>query len=101
MTTRSRKPKTATLVWRGITCRVKHTPKYFDDRDMIEITVVKPKGEILPTTDSGYRCEFVGTAALQSAGGTIAYITALLETEAKTRRWQHADFERRQLRLFE
>jgi hypothetical protein len=101
MTTRTRKPKTATLVWRGITCRVKHTPGYFDDRDMIEITVVKPKGESLPITETGYRCEFATPEAIATAGSAVAYMTALIDAEARTRRWQHKDFERRQLRLFD
>ena len=101
MTTRVRKPMTATLVWRGITCRVKHTPKYFDDRDMIEITVVKPKREILPITETGYRCEFAEPVTIETAGGAVAYMMTLIDAEAKTRRWQTQDFERRQLRLFD
>ena len=60
----STKPTTTKLDWRGIQCRVKHTRKYFDDRDMIEIRVVKQKGAALPITETGYRCEFVAPAEL-------------------------------------
>ena len=101
MTKSSSKTASATLLWRDVTCRVKHTPKYFDDRDMVEIRVVKPKNAVLPITTTGYRCEFVSPKSLATVGGAIAYITALIDAEAKTKRWQKQDFERRQLRLFD
>ena len=99
--TTKRKSHICKFEWRGITCRVKHTPRYFDYADHVELFVVRLKGAILPITDTGYRSEFLSAAELASAGGALAFITTLLEREAKTKRWQKRDFESRQLRLFD
>ena len=99
--TSKRKSRTHMLVWRGITCRVKHTPRYFDYADHVELFVVKPKGAILPITETGYRSEFLSAEELATAGGAVTFITGLLEREAKTKRWQKRDFESRQLKLFD
>ncbi len=98
---RTSKATTATLLWRGITCRVRHTPKYFDQLDHIELNVVSPKGARLPITETGFRSEFVSALVLSGSGGAVAYMTALLEREANTKRWQKREMEVRQLRLFE
>jgi hypothetical protein len=45
------KPSTHKLVWRDITCRVKHTPNYISKGwSHLEIMVVAPKGAPLPIT---------------------------------------------------
>jgi hypothetical protein len=98
---RSSKATTATFVWRGITCRVRHTPKYFNDSDHIELNVVSPKGATLPITETGFRSEFVTALVLSGYGGAAAYMTALLEREANTKRWIKRDADLRQLKLFE
>ena len=96
-----RKSRVHMLVWRGITCRVKHTPRYFDYADHVELFVVKPKGAILPITETGYRSEFLTAVELTAVGGAVSFITGLLERETKTQRWQKRDFESRQLTLFD
>ena len=98
---RTSKATTATVTWRGITCRVRHTPKYFNDLDHIELNVVSPKGARLPITETGFRSEFVTAVVLSGSGGAVAYLIALLEREATTKRWQKREMELRQLRLFE
>lgn len=95
------KATTASLLWRGINCRIRHTPKYFDQLDHIELNVVSPKGAKLPITETGFRSEFVTALVLSGSGGAVAYMTALLEREASTKRWQKREMEVRQLRLFE
>ena len=91
--TTKRKSRVHKFDWRGITCRVKHTPRYFDYADHVELFVVRPKGAILPITETGYRSEFLSADELAASGGAVALMTALIDREAKTKRWQKRDFE--------
>lgn len=62
------------LVWRDITCRVRHTPNYLSKGwSHIEIVVLKPKGAPLPITETGYRSHFLGHNELQRAGGPVHF----------------------------
>src|SRR5690606_12406208 len=92
-----RGPATARLVWRRATCRVRHTRDYLaPGTDHIEIEVLSPKGAPLPITGTGYRSHFLDAAELAAAGGTVAYVTAWLDREAKTKAWAKAEFLWRQ-----
>jgi hypothetical protein len=95
-----RKSATVRLVWRGITCRVRHTPKYFGDSDHVEIEVVSPKGAPLPITTTGYRSHFLGADELADAGGPAAFVTAWLDREARSKDWSRTEFAWRQGDLF-
>ena len=96
----SRKSTTRRLVWRGIACRVRHTPQYFGDSDHVEIEVVSPKGAPLPITATGYRSHFLGADELTAAGGPIAYLIAWLDREARSKYWSKTEFAWRQGDLF-
>lgn len=88
------------LEWRGIVCRVKHSIAYFSYTDMIEVRVASPVGAILPITETGYRAEFRTSEEIAAAGGVVALVTAMIETEATTQRWRKAEIAHAQLELF-
>lgn len=88
------------LIWRDWTLTVRHTTNYLGFKeDHIEITVAKPKGAPIPITDTGYRSHFMQAADLKRAGGPVAFVTAWLEQEARTKAWARAELKWRQLEL--
>lgn len=99
---RKRRPTTThKLVWRHVTCRVKHAPDYMSQGwSHIEIIVQSPKGAPVPITQTGYLSHFLDEEELATAGGPVAFFLAWLEREAKTAAWAKADFKWRQLELF-
>jgi hypothetical protein len=98
---RQKAPNTHKLIWRDMTCRVKHTPNYLSPGwTHIEITVVTPKGAPLPITGTGYRSHFLDEELLAAAGGPVAFFQRWIEQEATTKTWAKAEFKWRQLELF-
>jgi hypothetical protein len=96
------KPTTHNLVWRDITCRVKHTPNYISKGwSHLEIVVVSPKGAPLPITGTGYRSHFLDAELIAKAGGPVAFFQRWLDSEATTKAWAKAEFKWRQGDLFE
>ncbi len=97
------KPKTTNhkLVWRDITCRVRHTPNYLSKGwSHIEIIVQKPEGAPLPITETGYRSHFLDADHLNRAGGPIRFFLDWIESEARSKSWAKAEFNWRQGDLF-
>ena len=93
--------KTSKLVWRHVTCRVRHTPNYISTGwSHIEITVVAPKGAPIPITGTGYKSHFLDEDLLAKAGGPVAFFSRWIEQEAATKQWAKAEFKWRQLELF-
>jgi hypothetical protein len=94
-------PTTHKLIWRDMTCRVKHTQNYLSPGwTHIEITVVSPKGAPLPITGTGYRSHFLDEELLAAAGGPVTFFQRWIEHEATTKAWAKAEFKWRQLELF-
>ena len=94
-------PATSKLVWRDVTCRVRHTPNYLAKGwSHIEITVKVPKGAPIPITDTGYRSHFLDEDILANAGGPVRFFLDWIEREARTKQWAKAEFKWRQLELF-
>lgn len=90
------------LVWRDITCRVRHTPDYLSKGwSHIEIIVVSPKGAPIPITATGYRSHFLDEDLLAKAGGPVRFFHDWIEREARTKTWAKAEFKWRQLELFQ
>ena len=100
----TRKKKTLTshkLIWRDVTCRVRHTPNYISRGwTHIEIIVVKPKGAPLPITETGYRSHFLDEELLSKAGGPVTFFLDWIEREAKSKAWAKNEFKWRQGDLF-
>lgn len=92
---------TRKLVWRDVTCRVRHTPNYISTGwTHIEIIVVSPKGAPLPIAATGYKSHFLDEDDLKRAGGPVAFFQAWIEEEAKSKAWAKIEFRWRQLELF-
>lgn len=97
-----KKAATAKLVWRDVTCRVRHTPNYLSKGwSHIEIIVVSPKKAPLPITETGYRSHFLDEDLLKKAGGPVTFFFDWIEREAATRAWAKAEFKWRQGDLFQ
>lgn len=85
------------LVWRDITCRVRHTPDYLSKGwSHIEVKVLQPKGAPLPITDTGYPSHFLGHDELQRAGGAVRFFLDRIKREAASKQWARAEFKWRQ-----
>lgn len=105
-----RKPKTAKVkrapasrvqTWEHVRYRVRHTPDYIiKGTNHIEVVVISPKKEPLPITETGYLSHFVTDGSCPGIDDAITFVTAWIEREAKTKRWQKLDQKRRQLALF-
>jgi hypothetical protein len=97
-----RKPATThKLIWQHATCRVKHTPDYMSEGwSHIEISVQAPKGAPIPITRTGYLSHFLDEDELTAAGGPVAFVSAWIEREARSKDWARADFKWRQGDLF-
>ena len=95
------KTSTHTLVWRDVTCRVRHTPTYLSKGwSHIEIIVQRPKGAPLPITQSGYCSHFLDQDQLATAGGPVRFFQEWIEREARSKTWHQIDFRSRQGDLF-
>ena len=89
------------LVWRHVTCRVRHTPNYISKGwSHIEIIVLKPKGAPIPITSTGYLSHFLDAEMLAAAGGPVRFFLDWIERESRTRQWAKAEYKWRQLELF-
>jgi hypothetical protein len=100
--TTQKKTTTTKLVWRDVTCRVKHTPNYLSKGwSHIEIIVVSPKKAPLPITETGYRSHFLDENLLKKAGGPATFFLDWIEREAATKAWAKAEFKWRQGDLFQ
>ena len=95
--TRSQKTTKHMLVWRSIVLEIRRTPKYFDYADHLETIVKKPRGALLPITETGYRSLFIGDEELAAAGGPVLYVQQWLEREAATKKWRALETKRAQL----
>lgn len=95
------KPSAQKLVWRHVTCRIRHTPNYLSQGwSHIEIIVLTPKGAPIPITDTGYRSHFLDEDQLAAAGGPAKFFLDWLEREATTKAWARMEARWRQLELF-
>jgi hypothetical protein len=95
------KPSTHKLIWRDITCRVKHTPNYISKGwSHLEIMVVAPNSAPLPITGTGYRSHFLDADLIAKAGGPVTFFQCWLDSEATTKAWAKAEFKWRQGDLF-
>ena len=98
---RRQPPATHKLVWRGVTCRVRHTRNYISPGwSHLEIILLAPMDAPLPITRTGYLSHFLDEEELAKAGGPVAFFLAWLDREARTSAWAKAEFTWRQLELF-
>ena len=90
------------FTWRHVRCKVVERPRYFGDCDtLLELTVIAARDTPVPITSSGYLVHFMATAALEKAGGPVAFLTDWMDREARTKAYQEAEQRWRQGDLFD
>lgn len=105
-----RSPTSTRGHWQHIAFRVRHTPDYLvKGTDHLELVVIKPRGqgrafnttvEPLPITETGYLSHFVDGRDVPNAKAALAFFLEWIAREAKSKRWQNANYKRRQGDLF-
>ena len=86
--------------WRDWTLTIKATPDYLaEGQTHLEVIVDKPAGAPIPLTETGYRSHFMPTELLADNGGAVAFVTAWLEREAKSKAWSRTEAQWRQLEM--
>lgn len=84
---------THNITWRGIEIEITFTP---DRHGIAEHLELKTRtGAPLPVTQTGYRSCFLVPGSVAEHGGTVAFVLAWLDCEAKRTGWNGA-----QLSLF-
>ncbi|MHB0696986.1 hypothetical protein, partial [Roseomonas mucosa] len=66
----------------------------------LEVEATAPARTELPITETGYRSHFLGPAAMDEAGGPVAYVTAWLDEAAQDKAWKARQVAARQMALF-
>lgn len=85
-------PRTHWFTWRYLRCKAVETPDYLHrGQTMLELHVIAPRDTPCPLTTSGYRCCFLDTDELAAADGTVAYLTAWMDREARTKTYQRTE----------
>ncbi len=88
------------LYWRGVTLRIEHTHDWqIEGNSRLRVMVVAPVDGVTPLTITGPKYIDIDTEKLIEKGGAVAYVTAILETEALRPWWKRFDAKRRQLAL--
>lgn len=94
----TRSVSTTTVLWRGITLRLRHTRRYYAyGADRIEVRVIAPLGAEIPITSGDTHVCFVDEDEIARAGDAVAYVVAWLDREAATPTWRKRELQRRQL----
>lgn len=99
----TRRPiETFEFVWRNIPLIVRYESRWLGSEatNVAHLQVESATRERLPITETGYRSHFAPAAAVDEAGGPVAYVTAWLDDMARSAEWKmHAEASR-QLSLF-
>ncbi|MEL6464961.1 MAG: hypothetical protein AAFQ58_08330 [Pseudomonadota bacterium] len=91
-----------TFTWDGIGIELTYMPRaYGGTIAYLEVRTINPEGAPLPITETGYRSCFHLVGAVEESEGTlIEQVTAWLNHEAKSKKWQKYLIESRQFSLF-
>lgn len=94
------------LAWRGIAVQIEYRPYWLgvrtreDGDDVAHLEITTPDRSPLPITKTGYRSHFTSRAAVEDAGGPVAFVAALLDEAALSPEWRRYLEQRRQGDLF-
>lgn len=91
-----------TFTWKGIEIELTYKPReYGGVIAHLEVRTINPERAPLPITNTGYRSHYHPVGTIESNEGTlIEQVTAWLDEEAKSKKWQTYLAEYRQLSLF-
>jgi hypothetical protein len=103
-----RQIETFTLIWQGITLEITWEPCWLSlcfsadyEKAHLVVRSVAPDCAPLPITGTGYRSHFTTRAAMEAAGGPVAFVQAWLDEAARAPAWQSHVAASRQPSLFE
>ncbi len=94
-------PRTHWFTWRHVRCKIVETPNSFAGQTHLELHAIAARDVPLPITQTGYRSHFMDAHALAAAGSAVAFFTAWMNEEAKSKAYQNAEFRWRQGDLFD
>lgn len=87
--------------WRHLRCKVEVTDHYLRHGwAMLQLRVIAARETPCPITATGYLAHFLDADDLACAGGAVQFLTAWMDREAATRRYQDMEFRWRQGDLF-
>ena len=94
--------ETHKFTWEGIEIELTYVPKAYGGAIAhLEVRSINPKRAPLPITETGYRSHFHPVGTVEEGEGTlIEQVTAWLDEEAKSKKWQTYLVESRQFSLF-
>lgn len=91
------KIRTHWFTWRHVRCKVTETSDYLSNGwTMLELTVIAARDTPVPITETGFLAHGIDTDELKAAGGTVAFFASWMDREAKSKRYQEADYLWRQ-----
>ena len=99
--------QTHRITWKGIVIEISYCPRWLEgDIDgyniaHLEIKAIEPERAPLPITETGYKSHFCQCADIEQYGGAIEFVTAWLDSEARSAAWQNHIEKSRQGDLFE
>jgi hypothetical protein len=87
------------ITWRGMAITIRHATDWpIPEYDHIE--VISENDQPLPITETGYRSHFIPSSLVAEHDNAIAFVTAWLDHEAKSKAWQEQTEAGRQMSLF-
>ncbi|ABS65797.1 hypothetical protein Xaut_0541 [Xanthobacter versatilis] len=101
----TRSLQTFRMQWRGIVVEIQYEADWLGTLRAprvghLSITAISPECAALPITETGYRSHFIDPAAVEEAGGPVAYVTAWLDRAAQGAAWKAHEDAARQMSLF-
>lgn len=82
-------PQTYRFTWQGIEIEATYTPRKWNVIAHLEIRSINPERAALPITATGYRSHFHPMGTIEAHGGdVVAQVTAWLDEEARSPKWQ-------------
>lgn len=101
----TRPRETHCITWRGIVIEIRYEAQWLGSDGPfstahLEIEAIEPARSPLPMTETGYRSHFTQAAAIDEAGGPVAFVEAWLAADAGKRGWKEKEAAARQMTLF-
>lgn len=95
--------------WQGIDIEVTYIPNwseayrenYGEPLTHLTCCAIYPHKARLPITETGYRSHFTSASLIEDEGGPVAFLSAWLDSEAKSHDWQNYLEAQRQPMLFD
>lgn len=94
--------QTHRFTWEGIEIELTYVPEAYGGAIAhLEVRSINPERAPLPITETGYRSHYHPVGTVEAGDGTLVeQVTAWLDEDAKSLRWQTYLVESRQLCLF-